>query len=699
MTKTTTRIAAFGLTCLAIVAALLAPATAATTPVVVTHGSGATITLDNDHVHPGETIQLTGSGLALQDGTQSSPGNAVLAVKLNGDSYEAGDFPWQAGGPSAVDPDSLPMSGGSDGYAAFEIVDGAFSGTLTIPADWDVDEQPSWFLTFLGGSLSTAVDGKVLKPVRIDTSLTLLAEDEEFAKVTSVAHQQDSNLAGNKEIEVSLRNYQRQDGLGGQKVAFKINGTGDVLACVQTDEDGDADVKVPLPSAATTALAAGDNTLNVLAGSACGEGAQPPSRSAGLTFKVTTAALTSTTHVAGGSATVELKGYLKNGVTGGQSVALKIGQSGTVTCATTDAAGNGTATVPIPPGTLSIGHTLYVLAGTACGAGQEPPTRSYSIPLTVTDTFTAPATVVEGEDIVISGTGWKTQDGSQGSGISVLINLPTGAPPTNGAGVSTTRDVVSEITGQVVADKRLHAQVKADADGDWTATFPFPTPENSSLTEPWNVGDVHRIRVLTGSAITGDTVRSLYADFTVVAAPPALTVTKAASITGTARVGQRLTAVAPTFSTQPGAVTRQWLRNGAVIAGATGTSYSLTAADRGKRVSVRYVATAGAARVESTSASRLVAAGVIKTTRKPAIVGKAKVGTKVRANTGRWNTSGVTVRYRWLRGGKPIAGATKATYRLKKADRGKRIRVRVTVSKPGYATVTVLTKVRKIPRK
>ena len=146
-------------------------------------------------------------------------------------------------------------------------------------------------------------------------------------------------------------------------------------------------------------------------------------------------------------------------------------------------------------------------------------------------------------------------------------------------------------------------------------------------------------------------------------------------------------------------VTRQWLRNGAVIAGATGTSYSLTAADRGKRVSVRYVATAGAARVESTSASRLVAAGVIKTTRKPAIVGKAKVGTKVRANTGRWNTSGVTVRYRWLRGGKPIAGATKATYRLKKADRGKRIRVRVTVSKPGYATVTVLTKVRKIPRK
>ena len=34
--------------------------------------------------------------------------------------------------------------------------------------------------------------------------------------------------------------------------------------------------------------------------------------------------------------------------------------------------------------------------------------------------------------------------------------------------------------------------------------------------------------------------------------------------------------------------------------------------------------------------------------------------------------------------GKPIAGATQATYKIKRSKLGKRISVRVTVSAPGY---------------
>ena len=44
--------------------------------------------------------------------------------------------------------------------------------------------------------------------------------------------------------------------------------------------------------------------------------------------------------------------------------------------------------------------------------------------------------------------------------------------------------------------------------------------------------------------------------------------------------------------------------------------------------------------------------------------------------------------YQWLRTGKPITGATRSSYHLKNADRGHRIRVKVTGRKAGYTTVT-----------
>ncbi len=69
---------------------------------------------------------------------------------------------------------------------------------------------------------------------------------------------------------------------------------------------------------------------------------------------------------------------------------------------------------------------------------------------------------------------------------------------------------------------------------------------------------------------------------------------------------------------------------------------------------------------------------------KPKITGTAKVGKKLRASTGVWNPPSVAVTYRWLRGGKPISGATKATYTLKVADAGKKISVRTRATKAGF---------------
>lgn len=66
-------------------------------------------------------------------------------------------------------------------------------------------------------------------------------------------------------------------------------------------------------------------------------------------------------------------------------------------------------------------------------------------------------------------------------------------------------------------------------------------------------------------------------------------------ISGTRRVGATLTAtvtpwLAGSYPTTRAAMTQQWLRDGRAIAGATGTRYTLTKADRGARISVRATA-------------------------------------------------------------------------------------------------------------
>jgi len=58
------------------------------------------------------------------------------------------------------------------------------------------------------------------------------------------------------------------------------------------------------------------------------------------------------------------------------------------------------------------------------------------------------------------------------------------------------------------------------------------------------------------------------------------------TVGGTAKVGQELNAVVSGVAPE-GKVSYQWLRGGAVIAGATGVKYKVTDADAGKRLSVR----------------------------------------------------------------------------------------------------------------
>jgi hypothetical protein len=172
------------------------------------------------------------------------------------------------------------------------------------------------------------------------------------------------------------------------------------------------------------------------------------------------------------------------------------------------------------------------------------------------------------------------------------------------------------------------------------------------------------------------------------------------TIGGTATVGSTIVATSVgTWSSSPGTAptpynySRQWLRNGSPIPGATGGSYVLGAADLGKRISLRVTASlpSWVADTAESAQTAQVAKGTLATSGTPLIKGKLRVGKRLTAVPPTCRPAS-TVHYQWMRSGKPIANATKVKYKLKKADKGKKISVRVTFTHTAYNDKVVLIK-------
>jgi hypothetical protein len=70
----------------------------------------------------------------------------------------------------------------------------------------------------------------------------------------------------------------------------------------------------------------------------------------------------------------------------------------------------------------------------------------------------------------------------------------------------------------------------------------------------------------------------------------------------------------------------------------------------------------------------------------PKISGTAKVGKILRATASFKPKPSYS--YQWYRGSAKIAGATKSSYTLRKADRGKTVKVKVTAKKSGFPTLS-----------
>lgn len=164
----------------------------------------------------------------------------------------------------------------------------------------------------------------------------------------------------------------------------------------------------------------------------------------------------------------------------------------------------------------------------------------------------------------------------------------------------------------------------------------------------------------------------------------------APTIKGTVEVGHKLTATAGSWG--PGSVTLryQWYRNGSRIGGATASSYSVTIADAGSKLSVRVTGSKLRYTTTARTSKQTATVPLLKLTKSPTptLSGKAAIGHTLTATAGTWAPSPVTVRYQWYRGSTAISGATGRSYTLTRADGGSAIKVAVTGTKAGYASIT-----------
>ena len=193
---------------------------------------------------------------------------------------------------------------------------------------------------------------------------------------------------------------------------------------------------------------------------------------------------------------------------------------------------------------------------------------------------------------------------------------------------------------------------------------------------------------------------SLLAASPAVAADAPITNQAAPTIAGTPRLEQTLTAVPGTWTPADVTYSYQWLRDGVPVGGDSpaNVTYPLSnVADVGRTFVVRVTASRpGEPSVSAVSASTApVAPGTFTSTRRPTISGSTKHGKKLTGRPGAFSRT-ADLDYRWLRDGRPIRGASGRHYRVRSTDVGHRIALRVRASRPGFATVTAVSREKRV---
>lgn len=160
------------------------------------------------------------------------------------------------------------------------------------------------------------------------------------------------------------------------------------------------------------------------------------------------------------------------------------------------------------------------------------------------------------------------------------------------------------------------------------------------------------------------------------------TLTGSVSITGTAQVGQTLTANTSKLGGS-GNISYQWKRNGNTNIGTNSSTYVVQVADEGSTITVTVTRAGYSGSVTSTATGIVVSDASPALTGNVTITGTAQVGQTLTANTDSLGGTG-DISYQWKRGnsstaaGTDITDAVTNTYTLVTADEGKYITVTVT---------------------
>jgi hypothetical protein len=199
-----------------------------------------------------------------------------------------------------------------------------------------------------------------------------------------------------------------------------------------------------------------------------------------------------------------------------------------------------------------------------------------------------------------------------------------------------------------------------------------------------------RLTVTTTAVRAGYTTASKTSAATAPVAPLSVfTAAPTPTLAGTTVVGSVVKASVGTWAPAPGLTLRYtWARDGVAITGATGTTYTLTAADIGKGITFSVLGSkAGFASLTKTSAATAKITGrALTAVGTPTISGTTKPGQILTVTPGVWAPAPVAVSYQWLRNGVAIPGATAVKYTVANADLGAALTVSVAGSKSGYST-------------
>ena len=285
--------------------------------------------------------------------------------------------------------------------------------------------------------------------------------------------------------------------------------------------------------------------------------------------------------------------------------------------------------------------------------------------------------------------------------------LPSNSAPPEISGAAVVDETLTATTGSWTGTPTItyvFQWQRCNAGGAGCVAIPLETDASYDVTAA-DIGSTLRVLV---TATNGEGSANAQSLPTAVVTPQTTPVnTGEPLISGSAVEGATLSTSTGTWSGTSITYAYQWVRCGAdgglpdgsncpSIPGATSSSFTLTAADIGKRLRVQVTASNGAGTATATANPTVVVAqstttGPPRVIAEPSITGTAIQGRILVASVGTWAGATLSFAYQWVRcgadGGFPdgsnctvVSGATSSSYTLAADDVGQRIRIRITAS-------------------